>query len=327
MVCDIFDKKDKVSITGDFDQWCHKKHYLFYTQTASSNGIYVVIIPFNINSISDKDTIFKFKFVVNDHNWITLPFFPISKDGVNGSCENNYITLPIKQGVYRHDDNNKANIIIGAIEKNVKIQFIDDSGLKNVDVGDTLQDCMCNSVSTDNTSDNNLQEYISDSASTSNKSSYADKDANDNHNYIASSQYFNEDVFIQVIGSDRESDTDKKSASIYRFGSIQVKDHSEVDFKESYANIIIDTDDNLGNVVGKETLESMSKLSKNKSSNSYTIPLQLENGEMESINSSSIKRNSSSSLYHSSLLFGSESTNNNATRKIKSIIRNLFWKK
>ncbi|SCV01202.1 LANO_0F10638g1_1 [Lachancea nothofagi CBS 11611] len=66
-----FSNSDKVVITGSFDNWEHTKHVLKYN---SSDGSYNVAVPRGeANSIT-------FKFVINDKEWVILPYFETRTD-------------------------------------------------------------------------------------------------------------------------------------------------------------------------------------------------------------------------------------------------------
>ncbi|SCV04424.1 LAME_0H18316g1_1 [Lachancea meyersii CBS 8951] len=66
-----YSPNDKVVITGSFDNWEHMNHILEFNDSEKS---YVVTIPGG-----DSDSII-FKFVINDKEWVCLPYFETQID-------------------------------------------------------------------------------------------------------------------------------------------------------------------------------------------------------------------------------------------------------
>ncbi|CUS23553.1 LAQU0S10e03048g1_1 [Lachancea quebecensis] len=71
-------RKDKVIITGNFDNWEHTKFVLKHN---SEDDSFEVKVP------AVSSGVLTFKFVINDKDWVTLPYFDTQKDG-NGFLNN-----------------------------------------------------------------------------------------------------------------------------------------------------------------------------------------------------------------------------------------------
>ncbi|CAR23238.1 Atg45p [Lachancea thermotolerans CBS 6340] len=71
-------QKDKVIVTGNFDNWEHTK---FVLKRNSEDDSFEVEVP------AVSSGVLTFKFVINDRDWVTLPYFDTEKDG-NGFLNN-----------------------------------------------------------------------------------------------------------------------------------------------------------------------------------------------------------------------------------------------